>query len=641
MHRVLLTTQRELVSRSWREVTRGAQGWVLELQEGVAAGLAALAQDRWDVWLVDAALIEQGAQEGEARYAPLERAGQLGVMVGVVLESGQALASSRARWLERGTHEVFEAPGGAQALSQQLRVLEVGQRRWRAAQRHQAQGARRGAELLGLNALVHALANSLDQATIIYKVLSILVGLCRRGAVAYLEVVSREDALRAPEQLFSESEAEAWGLGLESNQGEAEPLPLRVVDQIADDRLLVCLRPSPHPSWQRLFERNAPMELRERPSWGSFPGLEPLWHRLQEGVVFLVPLWGREEPLGVLVLAELELDALQEAPLSLEALQSMAALISGSIENARLFDEIHQAYQSLQSAQEQLVHTEKFAAVGHLAAQIAHEINNPASFVISNLSVMLDYVRTIWGFVEALTEGASDSGRRAELDELMRDHEIDFLQEDLEALLDRSLAGMQRIHQVVQDLRYFAHDAGPEPNWVDLEGLLDASLNLIKHELKYRASIERDYGGAPHVFSDANKLSQVFLNLLVNASQALEQGDMERDRIRVGTTRYEDRVLVFVEDTGEGIESQVLPRIFEPFFTTKERGQGTGLGLSISRDILRSLGGDIRVYSERGEGTRFEVMLPIKPDELARDDRVRESGSYRQSPQLRQARTDD
>ena len=205
--------------------------------------------------------------------------------------------------------------------------------------------------------------------------------------------------------------------------------------------------------------------------------------------------------------------------------------------------------------------------------------------------------------------------------------------EDLEVLLRRSLAGMQRIHQIVQELRYFAHDAGPELGWLDVDGLLEASLSLVRHEIKHRATVTCDFAGGCQVFSDANKLSQVFLNLLVNASQALEHGDPDRDVLRVGTTHYQDYVLVFVEDTGVGMTREVLARIFEPFFTTRARGQGTGLGLAISRDILRSLGGDVRVFSEPERGSRFELVLPVRAPHLARQDAsLRESGSYQTPP---------
>ncbi|MEM1348182.1 MAG: ATP-binding protein, partial [Myxococcota bacterium] len=299
---------------------------------------------------------------------------------------------------------------------------------------------------------------------------------------------------------------------------------------------------------------------------------------------------------------------------SAQSLQAMAAYLGGALENAQLFLEIKDAYQSLQTAQDQLVHSEKFAAVGHLSAQIAHEINNPASFVISNLSVMMDYVTSMRGFVTELDRVASTHlpALAPHLAKALDAHDIEYLRDDLDVLLERSLAGMQRIHQIVQDLRYFAYDAGPEPGWVDLEAIIDASISLIRHELRHRARVERDFEAAPEVYSDANKLSQVFLNLLVNASQALEYGSPEDDYVRVGTMSVGDNVLIYMEDTGQGIAPEHLGRIFEPFFTTKERGQGTGLGLSISRDILRSLGGDIRVYSRPGEGTRFEVLLPVR-----------------------------
>ena len=484
----------------------------------------------------------------------------------------------------------------------------------------------RGADLLALNALVHALANSLDRPELIKRALTLLCNFCHQGAAAFIEVV-------APEQQDNLSE---------TMRAHAQPSPpnadhvhrLRLADQIASDRLLVCLRARAHRSWGELLLGVEPMVLSRRPEGDDFPGLEPLWHRFVEGRVFLIPVQGFSEPLGVLVIAELDASQLHALPFGAESLVAMAALLGSTLENARLFHKVSHAYQSVQLAQNQLIHAEKFAAVGLLSAQVAHEINNPASFVISNLSVMMDYVKTVSGFFDAFSARCSQE-QRVMLEELMAQHEIAFLQEDLETLLTRSLAGMQRIHQIVQDLRYFSHDSGPELTWVDLEGLLDATLNLIQHELKYRAHIQRDYHKVPTVFSDANKLSQVFLNVLVNASQALSNGDMAQDFIRVETLSHPGYVLVVVEDSGEGILPEHVDRIFDPFFTTKRRGEGTGLGLSITRDILVSLGGDIRAFSTPGEGTRIEVWLPIRDEEVVKDERVFDSGSWNQPPELR------
>jgi two-component system NtrC family sensor kinase len=322
----------------------------------------------------------------------------------------------------------------------------------------------------------------------------------------------------------------------------------------------------------------------------------------------------------------------------------MALQFASALDNARLFAEVKEAYESLQRAQDQLVHAEKFAAVGLLAAEIAHEINNPASFVISNLSVMLEYTETIVEFLDELEgrlrDGVEDGAEplTAEGFEAMRQtYDIGYLKEDMDALLSRSLNGMQRIHQIVQDLRYLSRDSGEEAGWLDLQSLLDATVNLVSHEAKFRADIVLEYGDVPQIMSDASRLSQVFLNLMVNAVQAIEDDNVQENEIKVQTRMADEKegiVEVVISDTGKGIPEEAQDRIFDAFFTTKETGEGTGLGLSISQDIIRSLGGSIDFETERGVGTTFYVRLPIRAEKFQEDENLRDSGYYDSPPEL-------
>jgi signal transduction histidine kinase len=288
----------------------------------------------------------------------------------------------------------------------------------------------------------------------------------------------------------------------------------------------------------------------------------------------------------------------------------------------------------LQGAQQQLVHAEKFAAMGILAAEIAHEINNPASFVISNLSVMIEYVRSIGEYLALMHENVRTRAPQLsdDLARLSTDYEINFLQEDLDELLRRSLNGMQRIHQIVQDLRFFSHDADGEPGWINIERMLETTLSLVKYEAKFRAHFNLDFCGDSEIFSDANRLSQVFLNILVNAIHSIEAGAADKNRIGVTTRREERSVVVTISDTGSGIDPEVMQRIFEPFYTTKQRGEGSGLGLSISRDIVQSLGGQISVTSAVGEGSSFVIRLPVRAAKFERDEQLRDSGNFTAAP---------
>lgn len=543
----------------------------------------------------------------------------------------------RARWIERGAHDTVRAarsslPVGPE-LARCLEFFELVLTRHTEASRRRGETRRRTTESVMLRRLITALGGKLDPASIIYETLSVVSSMCRHGAVAYLEAYTPEPYEDSTAQLFSESEVEYEDL-LSSHELYARRQGLRLVDQLAHDRGMICLYPSGHSSWQALLDAGHPQMYRAAPRSGMYPGLEPLWRKFSSGEVWLVPIRGRERALGVLVIAEFDTRGVYETRFGAELLGTLGGLLGSRLETATLFSENARALESLQAAQKQLVHAEKFAAVGHLAAQIAHEINNPASFVISNISVMGDYVQALSAFIQDI-DPILDPERREQYLELMRSHEIAFMQEDLSVLVERSLAGMQRIHQVVQDLRHFAYESSVEPNWVDVEALLDASLNLIKHELKFRSRIDVRYEGVPHIFSDANKLSQVMLNLLVNASQSLVPENADSNYIEVGTMKLGESVLVYIEDNGVGIDPDILPRIFEPFFTTKRRGEGTGLGLSISRNIIRRLGGDIRVHSEQGKGARFELLLPNRAPERVMPKEVPDSGSYKIPPELR------
>jgi ligand-binding sensor domain-containing protein/CheY-like chemotaxis protein/two-component sensor histidine kinase len=244
--------------------------------------------------------------------------------------------------------------------------------------------------------------------------------------------------------------------------------------------------------------------------------------------------------------------------------------------------------QELQAARERLVHAEKMAAVGTLAAGVGHEINNPLSFIISNLHYATQEVRS-----EA-TQG--EEGKR--------------WQEVGQALED-ALHGADRVRRIVQDLKTFSRVQPERMQRVDVHTVLDLALAIAEAETRHRARVVRDYGNPPDVLGDETRLGQVFLNLLVNAAQAIPEGHADQNEIRVVTrTDARGQAVVEVSDTGGGIPPEVLPRIFEPFFTTKAVGVGTGLGLSICHSYVQTMGGDIHVRSEVRRGTTFEVVLP-------------------------------
>jgi signal transduction histidine kinase len=210
---------------------------------------------------------------------------------------------------------------------------------------------------------------------------------------------------------------------------------------------------------------------------------------------------------------------------------------------------------------------------------------------------------------ELLEESAVDE---ALLDIRLLKQEIDtaFLREDIGALLNESLDGLQRVKRIVQDLKDFSHVDKTELESANLETGLESTLNVVWNELKYKAKVVKEYAGMPHIDCFPSQLNQVFMNLLINAAHAIE----DQGQITIRTGYGDDDVWVEVEDTGKGIAPELLGRIFEPFFTTKPVGQGTGLGLSLSYGIVHKHHGRIDVSSVVGKGSVFRVVLPRNAD---------------------------
>ena len=244
------------------------------------------------------------------------------------------------------------------------------------------------------------------------------------------------------------------------------------------------------------------------------------------------------------------------------------------------------------AVQERVATGARLAALGRLAAGLAHEITNPLQAVIANV---------------ALVE--RDLRRR-------RDENDDALSPDaelLEMLGDARTAG-DRVRDIVQDRRIFSrsstNESKPRLAAVDLNAVILSAQRMLRSQLK-RARVVNVFGDIPHVDGVATRLAQVLVNLLMNACQALPEGGASDEVIRIRTMRDGDRVIVEVMDTGAGITPDHLPRVFEPFFTTKPEGVGVGLGLPISKRIIEELGGELSVSSVVGEGTTFRIVLPV------------------------------
>jgi signal transduction histidine kinase len=287
-------------------------------------------------------------------------------------------------------------------------------------------------------------------------------------------------------------------------------------------------------------------------------------------------------------------------------LENMVRDRTVELENSH--EALKRAYLDLQSAQEQLVQTEKMASLGQLVSGIAHEIKNPLNFIYGNTGFLADYTQKLQQLVESFEKLPSISdGDRAEMLKLKEGMHYAFIKEDLKVLIDNFTEGARRINTIVSDLRTFSRMDTDAISDVDLHASLEMSLNLLRNQYKNRIQIHKEYGDIPKIRGYAGKLNQVFMNLLSNAFHAVQaNGD-----VWIRTRSEANGVEVEIEDNGVGIPPENLKRIFEPFFSTKPVGQGTGLGLSISYGIIEQHQGKINVSSTVNKGTCFTVRLPI------------------------------
>jgi two-component system NtrC family sensor kinase len=272
----------------------------------------------------------------------------------------------------------------------------------------------------------------------------------------------------------------------------------------------------------------------------------------------------------------------------------------------------------LEEAHNQLHQSEKLASIGQLAAGVAHEINNPIGFVNSNLGTLKGYVGQLIKLIDDVSTTiqpllVDEPEVKKSLEELKRQADLDFLREDIGSLITESIDGTTRVRRIVQDLRDFSRTGEIDMEWVDIHAGLESTLNVVSNEIKYKAEVVRDYGTLPLVECRPSQINQVFMNLLVNAAQAIDQ----KGKITLKSGCVDDKVWFSVSDTGCGIPPDIVARIFDPFFTTKPVGKGTGLGLSVSYGIIEKHGGKIDVVSQPGQGTTFTVWLPARQAEAS------------------------
>ncbi len=292
--------------------------------------------------------------------------------------------------------------------------------------------------------------------------------------------------------------------------------------------------------------------------------------------------------------------------------------------NEKLEDMNTHLHQKVQEQTAQLIQSEKMASIGILAAGVAHEINNQIAFINGNLSVIKKYSTRVHDLL--LKYDSLEQALHQEMTEpilsLLEDirtckdtQKIDFILNDMVELAEESLEGAQRIRAIVKDLQTFSRIDDAEFEYIDLHEILEATLGIIRNELKYKANILKEYGPLPEVKCFPRRISQVFMNILMNAAQAIEHKGTIRivtRHVREGRRASDEKVEIRISDSGCGIPEEGMLKIFDPFLTTKPVGEGTGLGLSVTYDIIDAHGGSIKVESEEGAGTTFTITLPLE-----------------------------
>jgi len=275
---------------------------------------------------------------------------------------------------------------------------------------------------------------------------------------------------------------------------------------------------------------------------------------------------------------------------------------------------------SQKKANAQLLQSEKMVSIGQLAAGVAHEINNPTGFVSSNLKTLTDYQNDINNLIKHYRKlfadlkktnrehlSSSIEKQLEQITSLEDEADIDFILEDIMDLISDCKEGSARIKKIVIDLKDFAHPGEDEIQSADINDGIETTLNVVWNELKYKATVNKELGNLPMVKCYPQQLNQVFMNLFVNAAQAIEkQGD-----ISIATKADNGFVEIKIGDTGSGIDKENLSRIFDPFFTTKDVGKGTGLGLNVAYNIIKKHNGTIDVKSQVGKGTVFKIRIPV------------------------------
>ncbi|HPG30920.1 MAG TPA: ATP-binding protein, partial [bacterium] len=268
--------------------------------------------------------------------------------------------------------------------------------------------------------------------------------------------------------------------------------------------------------------------------------------------------------------------------------------------------EIQESYMMLKQTQQQLILSDKMAAIGTLSAGIAHEINNPVAYIKGNIITLEKYMNGMLKLINEFLSLSNNNSFGAELKKLAAESDLNFISSDIPELIKETKEGVEKVITIVKSMKSFIRKGKDGIEKADINKILENSLVIAKSQIKNKIRIEKKLAVLPEIPCYSNQIEQVFLNLIINSVQAIGKEGI----IKIETFAENDKIIIKIQDTGSGIPAHLINKIFEPFFTTKEVGKGTGLGLSIVYDIISNHGGEITVESKPDEGTVFKISLP-------------------------------